>query len=300
MAKYIPKSKINIREAGPVEFILKKTRKPYTGPYIETSKGRYYAGSNPQNLSVVLVKPKSIPNNFGKNKNTSKYNILNKQTYSLLKNIKNIVATKNIPTDDDYKLGSYKRYFIKKVNELYGYFEVDKKTYDSINNKKKEYNHQLYDVGQILWSLVGNVKKTNRSQIFLQRESFPYLYILFTKLDEFVKTESRLIENLFTKGKELYYKDGREYKGDYHIHPGTGPMVGSKHTSKQHETLYYEVPQENTQTEGDIILGKPVTSLSEISPEYTLSTPTPSTNISPMEDISPMEEITSGGGGGGY
>lgn len=291
MAKYIPKSKINIREAGPGEFVLQKTRKPYTGPYIETSEGKHYAGNNPQNLSVVIVKPKSIPNNFGKNRNTIKYNVLNKKTYSLLKNTKSIIPTKNIPTEDDYKLGSYKRYFIKKVNELYGYFEVDKKTYDSINAKKKEYNHPLYDVGQIVWSLVGNVKKTNKAQIFLQRENFSYLYVLFSKLDEFTKIEGRIIENLFTKGEELYYKDGREYKGDYHIHPGKGPMVGSKHIPEQHETLYYEVSQENTQTEGDIISGKPVTSLSEI-PSYTPSTPSAGGGTS--------NGGGSSGGGGGY
>ena len=115
--------------------------------------------------------------------------------------------------------------------------------------------------------------------------------MLFSKLDEFTKIEGRIIENLFTKGEELYYKDGREYKGDYHIHPGKGPMVGSKHIPEQHETLYYEVSQENTQTEGDIISGKPVTSLSEI-PSYTPSTPSAGGGTS--------NGGGSSGGGGGY
>ena len=46
MAKYTPKSKISIQEAGPGEFIIKKTRKPYVGPYIETSGRKFFAGSN--------------------------------------------------------------------------------------------------------------------------------------------------------------------------------------------------------------------------------------------------------------
>jgi len=286
MAKYTPKSKISIQEAGPGEFIYKKTRKPYVGPYIETSGRKFFAGSNPKKLSLQLIRPVSIPNNFGKNKNTAKYNVLNKKTYSLLKKTQNIVAIKNIPNEDDYKAGRYTRYFIKKVNELYGYFEVDKKTYHSINKKEPKYNHPMYNVGQIVWSLVGNVKKHNKAQIFLQREKYPNLNVLFSKLDEFVKIEDRMIENLSTEGGELYYKDGREYKGPYHIHPGTGPMVGAKHISGPHETLYYEQSEDTPQSGGDIILGKPVTSLSEIAPEYTPLPPSPSNTPST--------------GGGGY
>ena len=297
MAKYTPKSKISIQEAGPGEFIYKKTRKPYVGPYIETSGRKFFAGSNPKKLFLQLIKPVSIPNNFGKNRNTAKYNVLNKKTYSKLKKSQNIVATKNKPTKDDYKAGRYTRYFIKKVNELYGYFEVDKKTYHSINKKEPKYNHPMYDVGQIVWSLIGNVKKHNKAQIFLQRDKYPNLSVLFSKLDEFAKIEDRLIENLSTSGGELYYKDGREYKGPYHIHPGTGPMVGAKHVSESHETLFYEQSEDTLQSGGDIILGKSVTSLTEIAPEYTILSPTtpstPSTGVVTSEG-------TSGGGGGGY
>ena len=297
MAKYIPKSKISIQEAGPGEFIYKKTRKPYVGPYIETSGRKFFAGSNPKKLSLQLIKPVSIPNNFGKNRNTAKYNVLNKKTYSKLKKSQNIVATKNKPTKDDYKAGRYTRYFIKKVNELYGYFEVDKKTYHSINKKEPKYNHPMYDVGQIVWSLIGNVKKHNKAQIFLQRDKYPNLSVLFSKLDEFAKIEDRLIENLSTSGGELYYKDGREYKGPYHIHPGKGPMVGAKHISGPHETLFYEQSEDTLQSGGDIILGKSVTSLTEIAPEYTILSPTtpstPSTGVVTSGG-------TSGGGGGGY
>tara|TARA_B110000211_G_scaffold124848_1_gene143909 strand:+ start:4768 stop:5661 length:894 start_codon:yes stop_codon:yes gene_type:complete len=297
MAKYTPKSKISIQEAGPGEFILKKTRKPYVGPYIETSGRKFFAGSNPKKLSLQLIKPVSIPNNFGKNRNTAKYNVLNKKTYSKLKKSQNIVATKNKPTEDDYKAGRYTRYFIKKVNELYGYFEVDKKTYHSINKKEPKYNHPMYDVGQIVWSLVGNVKKHNKAQTFLQRDKYPNLNVLFSKLDEFAKIEDRLIENLSTSGGELYYKDGREYKGPYHIHPGKGPMVGAKHISGPHETLFYEQSEDTLQSGGDIILGKSVTSLNEIAPEYTILSPT--TPSTPSTSVT-TGGSTSGGGGGGY
>ena len=322
MAKYTPKSKISIQEAGPGEFIIKKTRKPYVGPYIETSGRKFFAGSNPKKLTLQLIRPISIPNNFGKNRNTVKYNVLNKKTYSLLKKTQNIVATKNIPTEDDYKAGRYTRYFIKKVNELYGYFEVNKKTYHSINKKEPKYNHPMYDVGQIVWSLVGNVKKHNRAQIFLQREKYSNLSVLFSKLDEFIKVEDRSIknlstDNLHTSGEELYYIDGREYKGPYHIHPGKGPMVGAVHIEGQHDKLYYE---QYKQSGGDIFLGKPVTPLSEIAPELVKGGGVSTTLKPPPELVStilkPPPELvsiipkptntpttgggTSGGGGSGY
>ena len=301
MAKYTPKSKINIQEAGPGEFIYKKTRKPYVGPYIETSGRKFFAGNNPKKLTLQLIKPVSIPNNFGKNRNTAKYNVLNKKTYSLLKKTQNIVAIKNIPNKDDYKAGRYTRYFIKKVNELYGYFEVDKKTYHSINKKEPKYNHPVYNVGQIVWSLVGNVKKHNKAQIFLQREKYPNLNVLFSKLDEFAKIEDRLIENLSTSGGELYYKDGREYKGPYHIHPGKGPMVGAIHIKGQHDILYYEKPEQTQEVEG-ILMGEPVTPLSEIAPDYIQEIPPPAeeSNVPSIipEPISPTTTPSLGGGGG--
>ena len=37
----------------------------------------------------------------------------------------------------------------------------------------------------------------------------------------------------------LYYKDGTEYIGDYHIHPTQGPMVGATHVKSAHPKLYY-------------------------------------------------------------
>ena len=35
--------------------------------------------------------------------------------------------------------------------------------------------------------------------------------------------------NLYTEGGELYYSDGQEYIGYYHIHPEKGPMEGPEH-----------------------------------------------------------------------
>ena len=46
-------------------------------------------------------------------------------------------------------------------------------------------------------------------------------------------------EDLNTNGGELYYANGTEYIGLYHIHPEQGPMVGAKHSELPHSKLYY-------------------------------------------------------------
>ena len=301
MAKYQPKSKYEIREAAPGEFIVKKTRAPYFGFYIETSGGKFYAGNNPKKLISEIIRPTSLPNNFGKTRDISKYNVLNSQVYSQLTRVKDIIPFKNIPLENDYKKGRYTRFFLKKVNERFGYIEVSPTTYKEVIQEKPTVNYPAYKTGTITWSLIGNVKKTNEAQIFLQREEFPDLNILFSKLDEFKKAEDRTIENLSTEGGELYYEDGREYKGPYHIHPGKGPMVGAVHIKGQHDILYYEKP-EDMPTAAGIAIGSQVPSLAEVAPNYsqqpTNQTVQPTTPTVIPEPISPTTTPSLGGGGG--
>tara|TARA_R100000149_G_C5865205_1_gene130098 strand:+ start:528 stop:1442 length:915 start_codon:yes stop_codon:yes gene_type:complete len=304
MARYQPKSKYNVKEAGPGEFIVKKTRKPYFGLYIETSGGRFYAGNDPKRLLSEIVRPVSLPNTFGRTRDIFKYNVLNKNIFGKLKKVKDIVSTKNIPTEEDYEKGRYTRFFLKRVNEMFGYIEVDQETFKAVAFEDDTVNHHLYETGKITWSLVGNVKVTNEAQIFLQREKFPNLNILFSKLDEFRKTEDRLIENLSTEGGELYYEDGREYKGPYHIHPGNGPMVGAVHIEGFHEVLYYE-KQEGVSSATGIAIGSKVPTLTEIAPNYNISetpadTQTSTTPTIVPEPVSAPTTTPSIGGGGGY
>ena len=165
MAQYNPKSKYEIREASAGEFIFKSNRQPYIGPYIEVSSGKFYAGSDPKNLASEIVRPKPIPNNFGKTRDVAKYNVLNKSTYGKLKKVKNIVPVKNIPTEDNYKSNKYTRYFIKKVNEPKGYMEVNVDVFDSINQQKNEYDFYLYEVGLIVWNLKNGTLNSNFKNI---------------------------------------------------------------------------------------------------------------------------------------
>ena len=49
----------------------------------------------------------------------------------------------------------------------------------------------------------------------------------------------KINDNLYSEGGELYYKDGTEYVGAYHIHPTKGPMEGATHTPSRHARLSY-------------------------------------------------------------
>ena len=193
MARYQPKSKYEIREAAPGEFVVKKTRAPYFGFYIETSGGKFYAGNDPKRLISEIIRPTSLPNNFGKTRDILKYNVLNSQVYGQLARVKDIIPFKNIPLENDYKKGRYTRFFLKKVNERFGYIEVSPTTYKEVIQEKPTVNYPVYKTGTITWSLIGNVKKTNEAQIFLQREEFPDLNILFSKLDEFKKVKDVVV-----------------------------------------------------------------------------------------------------------
>lgn len=59
------------------------------------------------------------------------------------------------PEDDDYSVGSIKRYFVRKANDADGHiFEVDKDTYE-------EYTKNPFWVGnQIMWRIAGPLYET--------------------------------------------------------------------------------------------------------------------------------------------
>lgn len=182
---YLPKSKVNIKETPGGEFVERATRKPYTGKYIETSEGKYYAGNNPLTLGPELVIPEPQRDNFGNSKDFKKHTILNKSIYEKLKKYKDIPTSKSIPTEKDYERGYYTRYFTKKINSQTNYFEIGNKTFTSISTRKTEYDYNLYQVGSIRWALVGEVEKINNLQLTIVERRFPHVSTLFSVLNEF-------------------------------------------------------------------------------------------------------------------
>ena len=241
---YIPKSKIIVKTAEPDAlsdsfFTRSSPKAPYAGSYMETSDGRYFIGTNFINKGEELFKEKSIEGNFGDGEDFNTYLNIKPLPYKFLNKIKPIPSFKNTPIEKDYKRGYYDRYFVSRVNQQFGYKEINLKTYKSINEKQGEYDHHLHDVGLIKWAITGNVYKINQLTIFQKEKKFPYLGFLFPILNEFHRPDLRVQTNLNTEGGELYFKDGIEYIGAYHIHPTKGPMEGATHTPSLHARLFY-------------------------------------------------------------
>ena len=236
---YIPESKINKLNTPGGEFIIKSTNQGYVGDYIELSNGKFYVGNDPKQLNEELIIPPST-NRLGNNRNSRLYSNLKPQTTKFQTQVKSVYPSKSIPTDKDYTRGYYTRYFARKVNEPRGYMEVDVDIFNSISQRKKTYDFNLYEVGSFTWNLKNGVTTSNSTNLQILERTFPFVSIIFPKLDEFEKIDSILT----TPGGELYYEDGREYIGPYHVHEGA-PMVGAEHTEEPHATLYYSKDLQN-------------------------------------------------------
>lgn len=166
----------------------------------------------------------------------SNYNNLKPGIFNKLSKTKSITSTKIRPTDKDYVNGSYLRYFTRRNNALGEFSEINKSTYDSIASKKSTFDINLYQAFSIKWDLGENAQETNTNILARYERALPGIQNLFSNPTEYAQV---VRTNLFTEGNELYFENGIEYIGEYHIHPLQGPMVGPIHVSRPHKKLYY-------------------------------------------------------------
>jgi hypothetical protein len=200
---YYPKSQIktNLYTDGG-KFIIESTGDDYIGYYWETSKGEYFTGKTPQDSIVqklILNPPTSInqatlsksystiypyidpegPINAYSDEEIFKYNnfsilreYLNAKDYpeeELEKQIAIPYFAFNKPTEEDYKNGTFVRYFCKKANEFI-YIEISKEIFDKLSNKDPDIDWYLYVPFQINWKLTGSeqsVYNTNKNIVEL-------------------------------------------------------------------------------------------------------------------------------------
>ena len=235
----IPKSQIKIKYTNGSELETTSSKEAYIGYYIETNNGEYYMGVDNISLGESL---QLIGENMNKNQkptnNVKKYNLFKDGIKDFLEKTIPVPTMKKYPSEIDYQNGFFIRYFSKRINNS-NYQEIDKDVYDSINKKESKYDYNLYEIGNLTWSLTENVYKKNTNELKKREIKFPNISYLFPLLNEFFKPDTlTLQENLTTEGG-LYTADGEEYVGLYHIHPTGGPMVGAYHTDIPHPKLYY-------------------------------------------------------------
>jgi len=239
MAGYIPKSKVNILETAGAEFMTAVTKEIYVGTYMELSDGTFFIGNNPQNLGESLLRLTARNYSFKRTKNNVKYRGLKTPTYTELSKKKNIPIIKPDPLLEDYKRGYFMRYFSRRVNDAFNYFEINKKTYEDLKSKNPKYDYNLHIIGKINWALLETSNKLvaniNESNINLLLNQYPNLNVLFNNFADYEPFHTRNFKEKF------YINTGSEYityTGYFHGHPTNGSiMEGPFHSTKPHRKL---------------------------------------------------------------
>jgi hypothetical protein len=194
---YIPKSRIqsNLYIAGG-EYLTQDDSQVYVGFYHKTYNGAVFTGKNLDDKPNRILIP--VTNNDDSQNTLTKVTIFpsgDTLKYSRLKNINfnQSLDTPQLyftpPTEQDYKLGEFRRYFCKKRNEFI-YLEISKTDYNRILNQDKSIDYTSWFPFNIPWSLTGDrnvVFQTNKNivELTIQNNNFKmfdsYLRQDFTK-----------------------------------------------------------------------------------------------------------------------
>ena len=200
---YIPKNRIktNLYTPGD-EFMIKGTDQIYSGFYHSLWTGKYFTGKTQNELpksELVPIAPQSGPGTpdlppalettntialFLEDPdpivNEEQWNQGDIVTYLKLTGQSTIDDQPREmpyqcypkPTEDDYALGVFTRYFCVKINELQ-YLELTKELYDYLDQQNPNYVFELYKTFKIQWTLTGNrdeVIITNRNQALIAQQ----------------------------------------------------------------------------------------------------------------------------------
>jgi hypothetical protein len=168
---YYPKSQVktNLYTNGG-EYVAFNTNTSYKGYYYQTSNGEYFSGRTPNEtpsfrlVKINLTEPVT-PSSFDFDRDNfylieGGYALstrltfnqtpppLPKQTYPVL-------------TENDYKLGEFQRYFLKKGNETQ-FLEISLEDYRKYVSQDRDVMFELYVPIQINWILTGEKEQVYR------------------------------------------------------------------------------------------------------------------------------------------
>jgi hypothetical protein len=184
------------------EYVLSSTKESYIGYYWKTSSGKLYTGKTPQDKNIQELLPAEVSENKEYTNLTSEAfepipslylnpsNVLteeyNKLNNKLREPSKIPVSFNPQPTEEDYTLGNFSRYFCKKTNELI-YIEISKDTHDKLLKKSKTLLWQLYKPFKFQWVISGEKEK-----VFSYNESTVNFMIVkhkLTLLNQYLKND---------------------------------------------------------------------------------------------------------------
>jgi len=254
---YFPKSQIttNLYTNGN-EYVYSNSPdgEYYIGFYFKTSKGKYYTGKNPSDAPIqeiiLEIQPQTEDAEEGiAGSYTAEANLyLVPDIYAI-----NIdlgldatpplapVLSTNIPTEEDYKIEEYQRYFASKNNEP-KYIEINKSQFTQFKDELPTVDYVMYEVYTLPWLIAGNrnkaynINKNTVKRIEKNLSLVGFSSYFRNRYDQYFKYTPG--ENLKTDGSEfLIEKTNKPYIGLYHIHPTKGPMVGAQHINTPHNYL---------------------------------------------------------------
>jgi hypothetical protein len=186
---YFPLSQIKTNLYSNGEFVQSNNQELYTGYYWKNSLGKYYTGKSPQDEPTIELLP--IPDSFRQTdiiESTPSLDTIaysdTTQTQPPSSNIPPYFAT--LPTEQDYQIGEFRRYFCKKSNEIL-YIEISKTSYDLLETKSDSLLWQLYIPFNLPWRLTGTKEEAfrinrNLTALTSQRLQLP-------KLGEYLKND---------------------------------------------------------------------------------------------------------------
>jgi len=254
---YYPSSQItpNLTTNGG-EFTISSTQEEYSGFYFKTSSGQFYTGKTPQSppnlkLSRIISRGATTLGQTSINPNFSTNNLNLPSPFKVNNNIKinsevtqtevnynypNItnapISSIPSPTEEDYNVGEFQRYFLKKRNEML-YIEVNKTTYNNYINRVPEVQWVLYLPIQLPWDLIGSIGEvytTNKNIVGLKETNLGIKGFMLYFKDNFTRYyKSSKDENLYTSGGEFINKKTRvKYIGFYYISQDGKIMAGKQ------------------------------------------------------------------------
>ena len=253
---YYPKSQIKTdlyTNGG--EFVTSNGGVVYQGYYFSTSNGLYFTGRNPNNkpnFSLILNLDPSLNPVSRTNTLTSRidsyYDYPIGYSLALLSDITDTsippslpTQTIVLPTEEEYKITEYQRYFVKKTNEII-YIEITQEEYRRYVDQDPNVSYQLYIPFTLPWVISGNrndvynVNKKTVERIQSNGSLQGFKSYFKNRYDQYFKYSAS--SNLTTDGTEFLNKStGKRYVGLYHIHPEKGPMVGAEHIPQIHDYL---------------------------------------------------------------
>jgi len=248
---YFPTSQIKkgLKTNGKT-YRLSTTKEPYAGSYWETSMGQKFSGLGPNDPTTVLLE-----NQVDNEPTNDAYNVKDITPKRSRWTVSNFgyktpnpttapqppIGIYPKPTEEDYKLGQFIRYFLKSYATSQ-YIEISKELYNKYVIQDPTTQYPLYKYIKITWQLSGTLKEVesynSKTVKFSQKRlNLPGFYQYFhNEFGRFYKFKPG--ENLFTRGDEfINSRTGAPYIGYYHIHPDKGAMIGKQHTTEVHETL---------------------------------------------------------------